>query len=121
MTPAERLQEGRDLAEDARPLRLKYLAGDLLVLARVAPGQLDVARGVVVTAPEGQADLGLVSVRFSHVKDALAMAMTGWVLGRVAHGSRMVGPLPEDDALARRRLNALGLDPTRPLYDAVTA
>ncbi len=76
MTPAERLQRSRILAEDARPLKLRTLVDELLVLGQVAEGEPFVARAVVATAPVEVCDLGLVLVRCTRAADASAMSLS---------------------------------------------
>lgn len=113
MTTVDVLVRGRALAEDAVELKLKSLSDELVLFGRVAEGEHFVARCIVVTVPVELSDRGLVHVRWSRVRDALSMSATGWLLGRVALGSRLVGPLAGDTALARDRLNELGLDWSR--------
>lgn len=117
MIPGQTLERGRELAEQATPLKLKHLAGALLVLGRLADSEPYVARAINVTAPLDPCDLGLVILRFSRLQDALAMSLGGWIAVRVAPGSRVVGATYGDYRAARLRLRRLGIDWRTPLYD----
>lgn len=110
MNAVQALDRARALAEQAAPLRLKHIPGALLLLGRVAEGEPYIARAVVANVPVESSDLGLVLLRFSRAQDALAMSLDGWIVARVAPGSRLVGPAPGDIDLARRRLAELNLD-----------
>jgi hypothetical protein len=56
---------------------------------------------------------GLARLAVQHGETSLS----GWAVTRVASGKQLRGPLPGDADLARRRLRALGLDPSRALYE----
>jgi hypothetical protein len=118
VTGVDGLSRGRALAESAAPLRLKRLAGHLLVVGRIADGEPYVARAIVATAPIETCDLGLVIMRFSRLQDALSMTLGGWIAVRVAPGSRIVGPTYEDYRLARKRLDEMGLGWRIPCLEA---
>jgi hypothetical protein len=121
VTPGHALSRGRLLAEQAAPLKLKRLTGALLVLGRVSDSEIFVARAFNASAPVPSSDLGLVIVRASRLHDALAMALGGWVVARVASGSRLVGPTYADYRRARQRLKDLGIDWRMPLYEVAAA
>ena len=116
LSPHDILVRGRALAETASDLRVRDHTGELLAFGQVAETELFVARCVVVTASVDACDLGNVLLRHSRPRDGLAMSLSGWAIARVAPGSRVVGPLPGDAELARRRLLALGLTPDRPIW-----
>ena len=104
------LARGRTLAEEASNVSLRALVDHLLLLGRVAEGEYQLARCIVVTAPVRGCDLGVIHVPWSRVKDALSMSPTGWVVGRVASGAGIVAAVPGDCELARERVRAVGLD-----------
>jgi hypothetical protein len=111
---AQRLQQGRFAAEEAREtLRLRAMPGALVAMGMSIEGEVYVARTIVINAAGAPVDLGDVVVHWAQVYGALAHSVGGWVLFRVAENARVVAPKRGDVQRARDVLASLGYDWSR--------
>lgn len=112
------LAQGRALAEEAgERLRLKAITGALVAVGVVVPGEIFVARTVVVNAQGGPVDLGNTHVPWAQIYGALSFNVTGWTAFKVAPGGRVVAPTVVEMHEVRYALTLLGYDWSRAPYE----